>query len=546
MASSAIAVAPATALTRQLRAAPAASPAAAARPEPVVTGKLIAAFAALSVGMFMAILDIQIVASSLSEIQAGLSASSDEIAWVQTAYLIAEIVMIPLSGFFSRALSTRYLFALSAGGFTIMSILCASASSIGEMIVWRALQGFIGGALIPTVFSAAFTAFPRSKQGMVTAMVGLIATLAPTIGPTAGGYLTNLFSWHWLFLVNVVPGIAVTIAVLVLVDFDKPNFPLLKRLDYIGLATLAVFLGSLEYVLEEGARNDWFQDTTIVVLALTTVIAGIAFFARTLTASEPVVELRAFTDRNFATGSLFSFALGVGLYGLVFLYPVFLARVRGYDSLQIGEMMFVTGAFMMMTAPIAGALSQRVDPRWMLAFGLALFAISCLELVPVTKDWAFNEFFIPQALRGVALMTAMLPVSVLALGTLPPERVKNASGLFNLMRNLGGAVGLAVITTELNKRWDLHLTRLRDAANWSSQAAVEWINGMTQSLSPTMGSDANAAALKTLAGMVRREALVMAFSDVFLMLAFVFFAVLLLVPLARRPGKPAGAAGGGH
>ena len=239
MASSAVAVAPATVLTPRQPAAPAPAPVAAARQEPVVTGKLIAAFVALSVGMFMAILDIQIVASSLSEIQAGLSASSDEIAWVQTAYLIAEIVMIPLSGFFSRALSTRYLFALSAGGFTIMSILCASATSIGEMIVWRALQGFIGGAMIPTVFSAAFTAFPRSKQAMVTAMVGLIATLAPTVGPTAGGYLTNLFSWHWLFLVNVVPGIAVTIAVLFLVDFDKPNFALLKRLDYIGLATLA-------------------------------------------------------------------------------------------------------------------------------------------------------------------------------------------------------------------------------------------------------------------------------------------------------------------
>jgi DHA2 family multidrug resistance protein len=438
-------------------AAPVARPA-----EPVVTPRLIAAFVALSVGMFMAILDIQIVASSLAEIQAGLSASSSEIAWVQTAYLIAEIVMIPLTGFLGRALSTRYLFAIAAGGFTLMSMLCASSNSIGEMVVWRAAQGFIGGAMIPVVFSAAFTVFPKNRQAMVAAIVGLIATLAPTVGPTIGGILTNAFSWHWLFLINVVPGIAVTIAVLFLVDFDKPDFGLLRRLDWIGLASLAAFLGSLEYVLEEGAGNDWFQDRTIAIVAVVAVLAGVAFFARALTAEEPIVDIKAFADRNFATGSLFSFALGIGLYGLVFLYPIFLARVRGYDSLQIGNTMFVSGAFMMLTAPIAGTLAQKMDPRWMMPFGLALFAVSCVELVPITKDWTFVELFLPQAVRGVALMTCMLPVSILALGTLPPERIKNASGLFNLMRNLGGAFGLAVITTILNQRTDLHLERLTE------------------------------------------------------------------------------------
>ena len=193
---------------------------------------------------------------------------------MQTAYLIAEIVMIPLSGFLGRALSTRYLFAIAAGGFTLFSVMCAGATSIGEMIVWRAAQGFIGGAMIPVVFSAAFTVFPKNRQAMVAAIVGLIATLAPTVGPTIGGYLTNVFSWHWLFLINVVPGIAVTVAVLLLVDFDKPDFALLKRFDFPGLIALAAFLGSLEYVLEEGAANDWFQDRTIVVAAIAPVIGG--------------------------------------------------------------------------------------------------------------------------------------------------------------------------------------------------------------------------------------------------------------------------------
>ncbi len=512
--------------------------------DPPVPARQIAAFVALSVGMFMAILDIQIVASSLSEIQAGLSASADEISWVQTSYLVAEIVMIPLSGFLGRALSTRYLFALAAGGFTLMSIMCATATTLNEMILWRALQGFIGGAMIPSVFAAAYTIFPKSRQGMISAVVGLIATLAPTVGPTAGGYLTNLFSWHWLFLVNVIPGALVTIATLVLVDFDKPDLKILRQFDTFGVATLAVFLGSLEYVLEEGSTNDWFQDRAILVMFVVSVVAGIAFFARALTAKNPIVDLRAYLDRNFATSSLFIFAIGIGLYGLVYLYPIYLARVRGYDSLEIGDTMFVTGLFMMITAPISGRIAQRADPRIMIAVGIGLLAVSCLELVPITRDWAFGELFIPQALRGVGLMVAMIPVSMLALGTLPPERLKNASGLFNLMRNLGGAVGLAVITTLLNDRWDLHIQRLHEAVTWSRPEALARLQALTQHFAATLGSSADAAALHTLSMQVRGQALVMAFSDIFLLLAVLFFAVMLFVPLAQRPRMRA--AGGGH
>ncbi len=508
-----------------------------------VPARRIAAFVVLSVGMFMAILDIQIVASSLAEIQAGLSASADEISWVQTSYLVAEIVMIPLTGFLGRAFSTRYLFAIAAGGFTLASIGCASANSIGEMIVWRALQGFIGGAMIPSVFAAAYTIFPRSRQGMISAVVGLIATLAPTVGPTVGGYLTDLFSWHWLFLVNVFPGIAVTVGTLLLVDFDKPNLKILRNFDFVGVATLAVFLGSLEYVLEEGPSKDWFDDRRIVLFAVVSVIAGIAFFVRALTAREPIVDLKAYLDRNFATGSLFIFVLGIGLYGLVYLYPVYLARVRGYDALQVGETMFVTGLFMFLTAPISGRIAQKADPRIMIAVGMGLLAISCVELVPITHDWAFAELFLPQAVRGVGLMVAMIPVSMLALGTLPPERLKNASGLFNLMRNFGGAVGLAVINTLLNDRWDLHIQRLHEAVTWSRDAANERLASMTQHLASALGSDAQMAALKSLTSSVRSQALVMAFSDIFLIMAVLFFAIVLFAPLARRPMARAGAAG---
>src|SRR5262245_22201009 len=401
-----------------------------------VTPRQLLAFLAMVFGMFMAILDIQIVSASLAEIQAGLSASADEISWVQTSYLIAEVVMIPLSGFLAQVLSTRVLFTAAAAGFTAASVLCATATSIDQMIVYRAIQGFIGGGMIPSVFAVAFSVFPASKRGIVSPLIGLVATLAPTIGPTVGGYLSNAFSWHWLFLVNVGPGILVTIAVFLLVDFDKPNHSLLRRFDYVGLAAMAVFLGSLEYVLEEGPRYDWLDDRTIATLAVATTVGGLIFFWRALTAAQPIVELRAFKDRNFAFGSAFSFVMGIGLYGLTYVYPVYLAQVRGYDSLMIGNTMFVTGVAMFLTAPISGRLSGVVDPRILMLIGFMGFAVGTYIASAITPDWDFWELLIPQILRGSSLMLCMVPITNLSLGTLPPEQMKNASGLFNLTRNL--------------------------------------------------------------------------------------------------------------
>src|ERR1700758_2792746 len=255
------------------------APAAAAPSERIAPRRIIA-FIIMVFGMFMSILDIQIVSASLSDIQAGLSASSTEVSWVQTAYLIAEVIAIPLSGFLSRALGTRLLFAISAFGFTVSSLLCGFASTIEQMILWRALQGFLGAGMIPTVFASAYTIFPRSKFYIVAPIIGLVATLAPTVGPTVGGYITDLMSWHWLFFINVVPGIGITVGVLALVDFDEPNFALLERFDWFGLIAMAGFLGSLEYVLEEGPQYEWLQDTSVAIFAFVCGISAIAFFNR--------------------------------------------------------------------------------------------------------------------------------------------------------------------------------------------------------------------------------------------------------------------------
>ena len=504
----------------------------------------LAAFVFMVFGMFMAILDIQIVSASLSEIQAGLSASSDEITWVQTAYLIAEVIMIPLSGFLSRAFSTRYVFVASAAGFTLMSFFCAQASSINEMIFWRAMQGFIGGGMIPTVFASAFTIFPRSKQPIVAPIIGLVATLAPTIGPTVGGYLTDLFSWHWLFLVNIVPGIIVSVGTWFLIDFDKPDFTLLKNFDWTGLAAMAGFLGAMEYALEEGPSKDWFQSDPITWAVIISATSGVIFFWRAFTARQPIVDLSAFADRNFWTGSLFSFVMGIGLYGLTYIYPVYLASVRGYSSLMIGKTMFVTGVCMFIMAPISGRLMTKVDPRAMIGVGFAGFALGTYQASFVTQDWDFYELLVPQMLRGFSLMLCMVPINNLALGTMPPQKMKNASGLFNLTRNLGGAVGLALINTLLDKRFDLHIARLHDSVAWGRTVADETMTNLTAAFA-ARGSDAALAATKEVMLIARRQAQVMALGDVFLALTVIFLALVALAPVMRRP-QVQGTGGGGH
>lgn len=500
-----------------------------------ITLHQLAGFTAMVFGMFMAIIDIQIVSASLREIQAGISASSDEIPWVQTAYLIAEVVMIPLSGFLAHVFSTRTLFFTAAIGFTAASVLCATATTINEMIVYRAIQGFIGGGMIPSVFAVAFSLFPRSKQNVVSPIIGLVATLAPTIGPTVGGYLTDAYSWHWLFLVNVVPGILVATSVFFLVDFDKPNYALLDQFDYVGLLGMALFLGSLEYVLEEGPRYDWFDDQTIATFGALTVVGTIIFFLRTAFAANPIVELKVFKNRNFAFGSAFSFMLGIGLYGLTYVYPVYLSQGRGYDSLTIGQTMFVTGVVMFLTAPISGRLAGIVDPRILMLIGFVDFACGTYIASSITPDWGFWELLIPQILRGSSLMLCMVPITNLSLGTLPPEQIKNASSLFNLARNLGGAIGLAMINTILNKRLDLHLARLHEQVAWGHSVAEERLATMQQNFTNAMHSDGDIAALKKLAMIVRNQGNVLSFADIFLILTVLFVSAGILTLLMRKP-----------
>jgi MFS transporter, DHA2 family, multidrug resistance protein len=520
--------------------APSGGPAAASEsllaitPDGRIVWRRMLAFLCMILGMFMAILDIQIVSASISEVQAGLSASASEVTWVQTSYLIAEVIMIPLSGFLSRALGTRLLFAGAAAGFTFASLMCGLSTSLNEMIFWRAMQGFLGGGMIPIVFATTYLLFPRSKQAYVNPIMGLIITLAPTIGPSVGGIVTDALSWRWLFFVNVIPGIAITVAAYTLIDFDKPDWALLKRLDWIGLAALTAFLGPLEYVLEEGARDDWFNDETIVILTAVATVSGALFFWRALTAAEPIVDIRAFRIPNFGFGCLLSFVVGIGLFGLTYLYPLYLSQVRGYSALMIGEALFVTGFTMFLSAPVIGKLMTMLDPRLLITIGFSAFAMGSWLMSGLTRDWDYWELVVPQVLRGFGLMAAMAPINFMTLGALPPARLKNAAGLYNLTRTLGGAVGLAVLTTLMSTRTDHHLARLHERITAGHRPAVEFLEQLTQKFA-AFGHDAPAMALRTLNDIVHRQGLVLAFADIFLLVTVIFVVLVPATVLLRRP-----------
>lgn len=499
-------------------------------------------FIAVVFGMFMAILDIQIVASSLNEIQAGVSATQDQVSWVQTAYLIAEVIMIPLSGMLTRILSTRVAFVLSCTGFTLASIGCAMADSLPLLVALRALQGFMGGAMIPIAYAISFSIFPSRSMGIVQAVMGLVATMAPSIGPTVGGLITQTLSYHWLFLVNVLPGILVSLVVWNTLDLDKGNRSLIRKLDVIGLLLMAIFLGCFEYVLEEGPGEDWFDSPLICGLSLVVIVSGIAFFIRVLKIEMPIVDLRAFRNRNFAIGAGLGFCVGIALYGLTYLMPQFFGAVRHYNSLQIGEIMFITGASMFCFAPLAGRASDFVDPRILLAIGLSLVGIGTMMNSTLDSQAGYDYFFWPQVVRGIGLVLCLIPITRIALGTLPKAEISNASGLFNVLRNLGGAFGLAMIDTTRDQQLDVHWNELIPHIDTGRTVVVEQLQSMQQSLIG-ISPDPQAGAIALLSQRISTQAETMAFNDIFLWMGIIY---LVAVPLLLFMKRPQAAVNGAH
>jgi DHA2 family multidrug resistance protein len=492
-------------------------------------------FFAMVVGMFMAILDIQIVASSIAQIQAGVSASSSEIAWIQTSYLIAEVIGIPLSGLLNRAFGMRLLFCLSAASFTFASVLCAFAWNLESLIVFRCLQGFAGAAMIPTTMAAAFTLFGPNRSMLQQVMIGMVATLAPSIGPSLGGWVSQTMSWHWLFLLNVGPGLFALWLVWTNIPGATLKLDVLKRIDILGLAAMAVFLGSFEWVFEEGPSAGWFEDSELVMWMGVCAVTGALFFWRAATQAHPVVDLKVFKDRNFSVGAVLATVVGFGLFGTVYLMPLFLGQVRQLNSQQIGIIMSVGGAGMFLGGPLAGILVRRMDPRIVMVIGLALTTGGLWFNHFLSVDSGFHELFWPQFARGAGIIMCMVPVNFLALGTLSPMQLPNATGLVTVCRNLGGAVGLALLNTLRQSFTGLHEQELSAGYN-PDRPEVRAFLEQTEARLRMLGEQNPAAlAVSQLARRVQVESALMTFGDLFMTMAIVFAMMFLLVPLLQKP-----------
>jgi DHA2 family multidrug resistance protein len=495
-------------------------------------------FILMCLGMFMAILDIQVVATSLPAIQEALDISRDAMSWIQTAYLIAEITAIPLTGWLTRALTLRWLFVAAISLFTLASIGCAFSDNFATLISCRVVQGFAGGALIPAVFSAVFLVFPLRLHPAATTLAGIVAVLAPTVGPVVGGWITETWSWHWLFLINVAPGLVAAGATPFLLPRDKINFAEFKNLDRLSLLLMAIALATLEIGLKQAPQDGWSAPRPLLLFAVS-LASGWIFVRRTIKAAHPVVELTTLSTRAFAVGCALSFCLGVGLFGSVYLMPVFLAYVRYHDAFEIGTIMLVTGIAQLITAPLAGFFESRLDPRKLSAAGFALFAAGLGLSFFQSRTADFDEMFWPQVLRGIAIMFCLLPPTRLALGALAPPRVPDASGLFNLMRNLGGAIGIAVIDTILYGRTVGHGEALRDRLTAGDASAAKAI-GLDVQVFLHPPPDATQATIESYVHpMVERAAFAMSVNEAWALLSAVAIVALVLVWFVGKPAKDA-------
>ncbi len=494
-------------------------------------------FIAMSVGMFLAILDTQIVSSSLPDIQAGLGIALDQLSWVQTAYLIAEVIAIPLTCWLTRVMSTRGAFVVCTCGFTIASLACAGANSFWSLIPARVVQGFFGGALIPLVFSAIFLMFQWPGRTRATLVAGVLAMLAPTLGPSVGGFITDRFSWHWLFLINGPPGVVAALLVAWAVDVDRPDWRRFGSIDLLALPLLAVFLGSLQLILKEGPERGWSSTETLLLGALCALCGG-GLMWRSLRRPAPLIELYAFRDRNFAVGCCFSFVLGIGLYGATYLLPVYLGLIRNYDALAIGGIMMVTGAAQLAMAPLATILERCVDTRLLIAAGYALLAVGCIGNGFMTFETDFWGLFWQQLVRGGAIMLCLLPSTALALSGFDAADVPNASGLFNLMRNLGGAIGLALIDTVLGRRTPSHIAAIVTRLQAGDATTARLVGLPTEHFTGVPIGEVDNATRALVQPLVERAGLVAAFNDAWLLVGgLVGVALLVLLVSARSRTK---------
>jgi DHA2 family multidrug resistance protein len=513
------------------------------RASPVVW---ISIFAAM-IGAFMAILNIQITNASLLNIEGGIGTGVDNGSWISTSYLIGEIIVIPLTDYLSRVFSFRKVMLGHATLFALFSVACAFTHDLPSMIAMRGLQGFFGGVLIPMAFTLVFTRLPKAQQPIGLAMFSLAVTFAPAIGPTIGGYLTENYGWQTIFFVNVVPTAVMVSTLYFTLERQPMQLGLLREGDWLGIATMAVGLSALQAVLEEGNKDDWFGSPFIVRLALIAAVSLSLFIWIELTVEKPLLKLRLLAQRNFGIGTLAAVFLGFALFGSVYLLPAYLGQVQHYNAEQIGSVLAWTGLPQLLLIPLVPKLMQRFDARYIAFIGLLLFAYSSFMNIEMSLDYAGDQLFIPNIVRAIGQALTLAPLSALSLGSVAPQDAAAASGISNMMRNLGGAIGTAVLATIVTKREQFHSNIIGQSVDLGREEVRNRIAQMTDYFLAHGVSDPAAAhqqAIIALGNAVKRQALVLGFSDTFAVIGIVLvLAAIAIISLRKATGA---AAGGAH
>jgi DHA2 family multidrug resistance protein len=500
-----------------------------------------------ALGAFLAILNIQIVSSSLADIQGAIGAGADDGGWITTAYLVAEIIVIPISGWLARVFSVRTYLLTNTLLFLVLTVACAFTTNLGQMIVVRAMQGFAGGVLIPLAFSIIMTRLPPSKHAIGLSIYSISAIFAPAIGPVIGGFCNETFGWQSIFFVNLLPGAVMFTMLWFALDPEPRRFDLLRRGDWFGIATIAVGLGALETVLEEGEKDDWFGSQFIVRLAVLAVVSLIAFVIVQLVRKDPLLHLRLLARRNFGLGTIANFFFGLSMYGWIYIVPIYLGRIQGYNAEQIGGVMIWIGLPQLLILPLMPKVMKHVDPRLLVTVGFILFIAGSLFATDLSGNFSGPQFLASSLVRALAQSMVMTPLSAIAVAGIEREHASSAAALFNMVRNLGGAIGIAVLQTFLTDRGQFHSDVLTAQVSLLNNATRTRLDGLTATILQHGVSDPGYArheAMVVVGRTIHKQAMILAYSDTIILqsilLGLALFAVLLL-----KKAK-AGSAGEAH
>ncbi len=495
----------------------------------------------------MELIDTSIVNVAIPHMMGNLGATLDQIAWVSTGYIVANVIILPITGWLSALLGRRRYFAGSIALFTIASFFCGNSHTLQELVTWRIIQGLGGGALLSTAQAVLYEVFPREEYGAAMAIFGVGIMVGPTLGPTLGGYLTDALSWPWIFYINLPFGMMALMLTLAYMP-DSVHARRVQGVDYVGLALLVIGIGMLQTMLERGERAGWFDSREIVVYAAVSAVALLGLVAHELTTEHPVIDLRILRNRQFAAGVAFAGALGLCLYATVFVLPVYLQTLLGFTAQQTGLVILPGALASAATMAVIGRTAGRYDPRVVIAAGVGIFLLAMWQHYHFTTQSGTSDFLLPLVLRGVGLGMIFVPLSNLAIARLRMDQIPNAMGLYNLTRQLGGSIGIALSATTLQHLQVTHREALIAHVTAYDAPAVQRLSAFAANLVARGWSPAraDAGALAMVNAQVTRQALMLSFEDLFLLFGFSLALALPLLLIMRPTAGGMGPGGASH